>query len=654
MIQTNYFHLLKEGNEAAAYELVCSAAEELDPIALFSLGTYHSKGEGGANNELAIRYYVKAAEEGRLLRANKLLADTLCNGTEFIHSETIGLSYAMRSACFGDAKNQHRIGVHYLDQYEETKTQYALENAIFWLKKSALQGHPLSQFVLSLLYGQKDDRMLQTFWLTKSADAGHASAEISLGQRLCASGNYDDGLPLLRSASRKRNKRAQYLLGRLLITEKGLKSYLDEGLMWLEQAHLNGHSQAGDLLIEGAIEKVKMEENELNLTGYVTEMQDLEPGYQKNKYPSLTERLMLHTGKEWQVSGGVGLGILSPFIVDACDSSFNDFQEEFIADLYSLMNIEYEVLESKVDNFCSGYVLSKLKPIAGPPEDYLMDVRFFDYSKLGMQRLNIQKRDFLSVLNQHLSFPTLDMNEWRGSLVEENHLHLRLESWGDDPNRPLPVLLEIEEVTDYFLSSDHKSFHVESEDTQTRAEERFSKFLDNLNLELKESGPPRVETVAGCDSIVVRSKVFKRTRNQTFDSFSITLSNQGRVYRFDFLIDLQYRDELLEPVTNAIESMVFVEYHQEKTGADYGHEITALVKSHLNVYHEVEAMDSVFRFRLNEKTSKTKSPWIMLGRRELQLEELQVWRELDKGEISDAQAIEKFSRLMERYYAPNS
>lgn len=81
-------------------------------------------------------------------------------------------------------------------------------------------------------------------------------------------------------------------------------------------------------------------------------------------------------------------------------------------------------------------------------------------------------------------------------------------------------------------------------------------------------------------------------------------------------------------------------------------EISAIVRRNLDVFYEIEAMDTGFRRKFDADQRREKAPWIMMGREELAAEELAVWRKLDGGEVSKARAIAEMRELMANYYRP--
>jgi hypothetical protein len=79
-------------------------------------------------------------------------------------------------------------------------------------------------------------------------------------------------------------------------------------------------------------------------------------------------------------------------------------------------------------------------------------------------------------------------------------------------------------------------------------------------------------------------------------------------------------------------------------------EISEIVRRNLKVFYEVEALDVGFRRSLDAAQRRDKAPWIMMGREKLCDEELEVWRRLDRQELSQGDAIAEMRSLMESYY----
>lgn len=83
---------------------------------------------------------------------------------------------------------------------------------------------------------------------------------------------------------------------------------------------------------------------------------------------------------------------------------------------------------------------------------------------------------------------------------------------------------------------------------------------------------------------------------------------------------------------------------------DYSDEQYSIAQNFRGVANEIEARDVTFRNELRSVGGELKSPWTMMGRTELKEEEMDVWRRLDCGELSEEEAVDEFTALMEEYY----
>ncbi|MFZ1743635.1 MAG: hypothetical protein WAT93_12325 [Pontixanthobacter sp.] len=79
-------------------------------------------------------------------------------------------------------------------------------------------------------------------------------------------------------------------------------------------------------------------------------------------------------------------------------------------------------------------------------------------------------------------------------------------------------------------------------------------------------------------------------------------------------------------------------------------EISTIVRRNLDVFYEIEAMDTGFRRKFDAVQRREKAPWIMMGRDELAAEELAIWQKLDGGEQSKADSVAEMRGLMASYY----
>lgn len=83
---------------------------------------------------------------------------------------------------------------------------------------------------------------------------------------------------------------------------------------------------------------------------------------------------------------------------------------------------------------------------------------------------------------------------------------------------------------------------------------------------------------------------------------------------------------------------------------DHSDELYSIAQNFQGVANEVEARDVTFRNELRSVGGELNPPWIMMGRTELKEEEMEVWRRLDRGELSEEEAVAEFTALMEEYY----
>lgn len=79
-------------------------------------------------------------------------------------------------------------------------------------------------------------------------------------------------------------------------------------------------------------------------------------------------------------------------------------------------------------------------------------------------------------------------------------------------------------------------------------------------------------------------------------------------------------------------------------------EISSIVKRNLDVFYEVEAEDTKMRVKLNDDQRRQKAAWIKMGREKLAIDELDIWRKLDRNDLSKSDAIAALRSLMARYY----
>lgn len=561
------------------------------------------------------------------------------------------LLYAERAAVCGDASCQTLIGWHQYKRYKKEDIEDALDEAEYWLKCSALQNDRRAQRLLSDIYSKKKEETLELYWLTNSVALGDRVSEFLLGLKLSKQKNYQEAIPLVRSSARKGLTQAQYLLGVLLLSDDTGET-LNEALLWLAEAARKGHAEA-KIRYEKLFEDLS--DDEVNdFFGKIESGENLiGPVHEQEKPLKLSERLYKTSGNDWDLSGGDGSGLNSAITVESYPKSFEDFQVEFLHDLYQMMAVGYEIIQSDIDAEHYGYVVSRIKPIRNISREFI-DIRFFDFSKLARKRLNQTDSRAKDLLQERVYISMADEQAWTCHQIFNGKFHFCLESWQSEPNRPRPVSIEIEDMSELIQGDELNCPLSDNNELISKIQKNFASYIERLGCSVAVDGHFHQQEVAGNDALVAKHDLVDSKTTQYLHSYAIVIRNQNCLYGVRFVIDCLYQDELLESVANAVESIIFVDSDRAKSNSNHERELQALVASHLNVFYEIEALDTQFRYRLNAEERREKSPWIMLGRGELQTEELEVWRELDRGVIADAQAIEKFSKLMERYYAHNS
>ena len=81
----------------------------------------------------------------------------------------------------------------------------------------------------------------------------------------------------------------------------------------------------------------------------------------------------------------------------------------------------------------------------------------------------------------------------------------------------------------------------------------------------------------------------------------------------------------------------------------YDNKVLEIIRRHNNVYQEIERRDVVFRFDFDQAKRRKIFPYIY-GIEEINEEENKIWTLLGKGEITETEAIENITNLLEKYY----
>ena len=129
-----------------AYERASMRANEGDPSAQFVLGKIFDYGNGGVeqNQEVAVRWYLRAAEQG-YPGAQFNLGNCYQLGEGVKEDKGQAVYWYRQAALQGDADSQYMLGLCYASGEGVTKST---PKAIEWLQKSSRQGHRLAQDIL--------------------------------------------------------------------------------------------------------------------------------------------------------------------------------------------------------------------------------------------------------------------------------------------------------------------------------------------------------------------------------------------------------------------------------------------------------------------------------------------------------------------------
>lgn len=129
-----------------AYEKAMKRANDGDPSSQFVLGKIFDYGNGGVeqNQEVAVRWYLRAAEQG-YPGAQFNLGNCYQLGEGVKENKEQAVYWYRQAALQGDADSQYMLGLCYASGEGVTKST---PKAIEWLQKSSRQGNRLAQDIL--------------------------------------------------------------------------------------------------------------------------------------------------------------------------------------------------------------------------------------------------------------------------------------------------------------------------------------------------------------------------------------------------------------------------------------------------------------------------------------------------------------------------
>lgn len=78
--------------------------------------------------------------------------------------------------------------------------------------------------------------------------------------------------------------------------------------------------------------------------------------------------------------------------------------------------------------------------------------------------------------------------------------------------------------------------------------------------------------------------------------------------------------------------------------------LASIVALHRSVLNEVMARDTVFRLHFDDDKRRNTMPYAHWGREFMQQEDFDIWVMLNERKISETEAIERITDVMEKYY----
>ena len=217
--------------------------KQSNPVINYYLGRMRLYGYGMLkNNELALRYLTKAAEQGSLA-AQQWLGKYYLQ----INKPDLALNWFKKAATQGDYNSQMYTAAAYLFGYGAGKNPDAARR---YYIDAARTGSPLAQYTLALEFldgRDKSNRKLGVIWLNKAAEQGYSKALEKLGE-LYAVGttvprDVSRATLLLNKAAENGSVAAQVALGNLYADEKGGAYNPKLALSWMQKAANSGNIQ---------------------------------------------------------------------------------------------------------------------------------------------------------------------------------------------------------------------------------------------------------------------------------------------------------------------------------------------------------------------------------------------------------------------------
>lgn len=170
---------VQEKNMTHALYYFQLAADEGNVLAMFRLASCYAEGNGVAKNMVvAVHWYVLAAERGDVAAAREL------GKYYYLHTSETQLAYhwLQCAAENDDVEAAWMLGCYFLEKFHLDNV--GVDQAAYWLRKAAEQGHPAAMFSLSyLLRKHKNESDASLHWTILAAERGNRMALIELVNR---------------------------------------------------------------------------------------------------------------------------------------------------------------------------------------------------------------------------------------------------------------------------------------------------------------------------------------------------------------------------------------------------------------------------------------------------------------------------------------
>jgi tetratricopeptide (TPR) repeat protein len=233
--------------------LLQKAAEQGDAKAQYELGSMYLHGKGvPQDTNKAIEWFGKAIEQGDTwtLAVLKGAAKTENSGAQIIFE---------KAAEQGKAWAQREWAILYLTGQGKPQNP---AKAAEWFRKAAEQGDANAQYYLGLLYleggGVPEDHAKAAELVRKAAAQGYKMAKDFLAtdariKRAVEKATAEE----IRIKAEQGDANAQYELGRLYFSGKGVSQDNDKAIEWFEKAVAQGHVEAKQAKEEALKKKAK-------------------------------------------------------------------------------------------------------------------------------------------------------------------------------------------------------------------------------------------------------------------------------------------------------------------------------------------------------------------------------------------------------------